>query len=214
MIAVPRTMRGAVGAAAFAVAAAVASLGCGATSAEPRATARATTPPPSTSDDPPPWAPLPEPAPSTGDAVGVVTSGAREQARDVTLGLLRALHAADATALEERLADTLAPVAPSFAQAPPVARRSVVDAMLEGRNPGAEGLAVAEVFDLSRVRTLPITELYPTDLPLGLERSDVAVEVVVLPAGQRLLRNVGRAVGGRLIVVVRPGPDARVVSLR
>lgn len=194
------------------VAAALVGGGCGARSAGAPAADDAR--PPSTADDPPPWAPPAGPAPAAGEPVGVVTTGAQEQARDVALGLLRALHAADATAIEERLADTLAPAAPTFAHAQLVARRSVVAAMLEGRSPGSEGLALGEVFDLGRVRTLPVTDLYPTELPVGLERTDVAVEIVVLPAGQRLLRTVGRAVGGRLVLVVRPGPDARVVSLR
>ena len=169
---------------------------------------------PLTDGDPPTYAPLPDGTAHTGEAVGIATSGGFDQAKSVTVRLIRAVRDADEAELEALLADPLLSVYPQLGRR--TRRRSdVIQFALQ--NPRRAGIgpevALEQLVDLTHIEVMPLARhLGDLPVPSGLQGGDLLVRFPLTPIGQNVLRYLlgWPAQGG---LVVRPGVEPQIVGL-
>lgn len=170
---------------------------------------------PPTDRDPPPYAPGPTEEARTGPAVGVVTTGGFEQARNLTLRVLEALRDGDRETLEDHLSDPVGRTRPRLI-APRFPRSQMLDQMLSQhrrRYAVRPDTPIEDIVDPNGIAVVPLAQHDEGgELPEGFLATDLLVEVPVREGGRRFLGVTLQWLGeGKL--VVRPGPDARVVAL-
>lgn len=166
--------------------------------------------------DPPPRPPAADPRPRSGaEPTGALALGGADAARALVVDLLAAIRDGDAAAAEATLAERVESAAPPHADAPRagVDRVALVrhwltlarSARLSPETPLGE-LVVAE-----SIRVEPAMHHYEADaLPRALERADLVVSFSTTASGTRAFA--GLAPGGEGLLVVRPGPEPRIVA--
>lgn len=175
---------------------------------------RAAAPPP-TDRDPPPFSPSPVSAARTGEVVGLVTSGGLEQARAVTIRFIAAVRDEDRDTLEQILADPMGRVRPQL-RTPWMPRATVMQQLL---HPQRRRLSVGSdtpvdrLVDTDGIEVIPLAQRDDEDpVPEGYSGTDLLVKVPVQEGGRQLLGLTLRWTGDGFLVV-RPGPEPRVVAL-
>ena len=195
------------------VAASLASIGatCG---GSPEPIAVDTTLPP-TDRDPPPYSPRPVSAAHTGGSVGIVTSGGLEQARAVTIRFVTAVRDEDRDVLEQLVADPVGRVRPRL-RTPWMPRSQVMEQLMHParqRFHVGSDTPVERLVDTNAIEVLPLAQNDDEGpIPEGYSGTDLRVKVPVLEAGRQLLGLTLRWTGDGYLVI-RPGPEPRVVAL-
>lgn len=169
---------------------------------------------PPTDRDPPPYAPRPAEEPHTGGAVGVVTTGGFEQARALAIRVLEAFRDGDRRTLEQHLSDPIGRTRPRLI-APRFSRSQLLDQMLaphRWRHALRPDTPIDDIVDTNGIEVVPLAQRdEAADLPEGFLATDLLVTVPVREEARQFLSLTLQWLGeGRL--VVRPGPDARVVA--
>ena len=170
---------------------------------------------PPTDQDPPPYAPRPTSAAHTGDSVGIVTSGGLEQARAVTMRFVAAVRDEDREVLEQLVADPVGRVRPQL-RTPWMSRSQVMQQLM---HPARQRFHVGTDTPVERLVDTDAIEVVPLaqnddegPIPEGYSGTDLLVKVPVLEAGRQLLGLTLRWTGDGYLVI-RPGPEPRVVAL-
>jgi hypothetical protein len=167
---------------------------------------------PTTDRDPLPHTPAPQAEGATGGTVALAAAGGEDQARRMVHALLSALRDADARRLDQLLADGVVRLrdtrralqrAGLVQHVLDVARRGLIP-------PDADIGTLVDVDDLQVSRAAQFW--HGREIPAALQPTDVVVEMRLLQAGRVPLRvSLGWQLRG--YVVVRPGPDPRIVAL-
>jgi hypothetical protein len=180
--------------------------------ASPAATPR----PPSTAIDPPVYTPPAQANGAPGAPVGLTVASGFGEARRAGLELLGAVVRGDAGAMSRLLAGEVARVLPRIGPVDRDREHVIAYALVEARRRELD--AIASVDDLIGAAPIEVTPLSAflgarEALPEGLRASDLVVSVPLSELGGRALRRVlpGWMQRGRLIV--RLGPEPRIVGL-
>lgn len=163
--------------------------------------------PPPTEWDPPPWSPPAVDDAHTGDTVGAMATGGIDQPRWVLLRFLQAVRDADEATLQRLLTD---PVLSRRLRERP--RGFWIDRLTRG--PRRRGLdAEVPLEALVSVRRVEVLSAHRWSMrPRGVLDTDLWVSFPLEPKGRRMLsplllwRDHGQ-------IIVRPGPDPRIVGL-
>ncbi len=166
--------------------------------------------PPSTDRDPPPYTPIVSDAATTGAVVALATSSGTEQGRSVALRFIEAIRDQDRSVLERLLAEQLFSAQPRLggAQRP---RAAVMRALTQPRRSGTLGpdTPIEQIIDMTHFQVQLLSESH-TRIPDGLRPQDILVSVPLRNQHRTLI---GRGALHRLIMVIRPGGNPRVVAL-
>lgn len=187
----------------------VIALGCGTGGAAP--SGRTLLPP--SDRDPLPFTPAPEIEGRTDETVALAASGGEDQARRMLPALLTAARDGDERALAQLLADEITLVqTPDTAPRP---REVVIERvlLLARRALIQPDVPVEALVDLANARASRAAQTFEgRALPRELRPTDVVLDVPLLEAGRAPLRSM---LGWHLrgTIVVRPGPDPRIVGL-
>ncbi len=169
---------------------------------------------PLTDADPPAHTPAPTPEARTGDVASLAAAGGYEQARSMALSLVAAARDGDEGALVALLDERLGRVVPHLA-GPSRDRALVVRHVLFSPARGELGpdVPLENLVDEGRVEVAPLSRyLHGQPIPAGLLGTDLLVTLPLTAQGRQQLRVLFTwPLDGA--VLVRPGPEPRIVGL-